>query len=992
MGENFAIHSLYTPRMSMLEKVASSTSSTINSLEPLDTFARRHIGPSDADIAEMLTYLGYESLDALTRAAIPESIRSTRPLVISDPTNRGGFKMRGEAECVAAIGMLAGKNEVFRSYIGMGYNDCLTPGVILRNVLENPGWYTPYTPYQPEVSQGRLESLLNFQTMVTELTGLEIAGASLLDEATAAAEAMNMAFGMAKDGCVKFFIDAATHPQTIGVIQTRAYGVGVTVVVGEADKIDFSKNEFCGALLSYPATDGRIRDWRGTITKIKAGGALVIMAADPLALTLLTSPGELGADVAIGSMQRFGVPMGYGGPHAAYFATKTEHVRKMPGRLIGVSRDSAGRPALRLSIQTREQHIRRDKATSNICTAQALLANISAFYGVYHGPDGLKRIAERVHRATTTVVAGLKMLGHLPGPEHFFDTVRVQLKGTTAANVNAAAKKHKINFRNYADGTVGFSLDETVLPNDLQDILECFAAGTGKPTPKIASLHATDALPASLKRTKSFMTQDVFNSYHCETELLRYIFQLQGRDLSLAHSMVALGSCTMKLNATSEMIPVTWPTFGKLHPFAPIDQCAGYVELFRTLENWLCDITGFAGMCLQPNSGSNGEYAGLMVIHAYHEQRGQGHRNVCLIPESAHGTNPASAVVAGMHVVAVDCDSEGNVDLADLRAKAALHTNDLACCMMTYPSTHGVFEDRIKELCDIIHEHGGQVYMDGANMNAQVGLTRPGEIGADVCHLNLHKTFCIPHGGGGPGVGPIGVAAHLCDFLPGHPVINPANAGKHAIGPVSAAPYGSASILPISWMYISLMGADGLRKATQVAILAANYMAKRVQNDYKVMFVNKNGCCAHEFIIDCRTFDQSAEIKIDDIAKRLMDFGFHAPTMSWPVPGTLMIEPTESESKEELDRFCEAMIAIRAEIAQIEQGKSDRKDNPLKGAPHTAEAICSDSWNHKYTREQAAYPLTWVRNRKFWPAVGRVDNPYGDRNLVCSCEPLSAYH
>ncbi|MCE9619764.1 MAG: aminomethyl-transferring glycine dehydrogenase [Planctomycetes bacterium] len=976
--------------MSMLEKVSSSTGSAHASLEPLDTFARRHIGPSDADIAEMLTYIGYESLDALMRAAIPESIRSTKPLVIDDPTNRGAFRMRGEAECLAGLAELASKNQVFRSYIGMGYNDCHTPGVILRNVLENPGWYTPYTPYQPEVSQGRLESLLNFQTMVSELTGLEIACASLLDEATAAAEAMHMCLSV-RPGCAKFFVDSATHPQTIAVIQTRAKGLGVEIVVSDADKIDFTKKDYCGALLSYPATDGRIRDWKITVGKIKAGGALVVMAADPLALTLLTSPGELGADVAIGSMQRFGVPMGYGGPHAAYFSTKAEHVRKMPGRLIGVSRDSAGRPALRLSIQTREQHIRRDKATSNICTAQALLANIAAFYGVYHGPDGLKRIAEHAHRATGTVVAGLKMLGHAPLHEHYFDTVRVQLKGTSADKVHAAAKKHRINLRDYGDGTVGFALDETVLPNDLQDILDCFAAGTGRPTPKVSSLHAVDALPVSLKRTKSFMTQDVFNRYHCETELLRYIFQLQGRDLSLAHSMIALGSCTMKLNATAEMLPVTWPAFSKLHPFAPLEQCAGYAEVFRTLEKWLCEITGFAGMCLQPNSGSNGEYAGLRIIHAYHEQRGQGHRDVCLIPVSAHGTNPASAVVAGMKVVPVECDAEGNVDLADLRAKALLHKNDLSCVMMTYPSTHGVFEDRIKELCSIIHEQGGQVYMDGANMNAQVGLTRPGEIGADVCHLNLHKTFCIPHGGGGPGIGPIGVAPHLVDFIPGHPVIRPANAGKHAIGPVAAAPYGSASILPISWVYISLMGAEGLRKATQVAILSANYMAKRVRDHYKVLYVNASGCCAHEFIVDCRAFDASADIKIDDIAKRLMDFGFHAPTMSWPVPGTLMIEPTESESKEELDRFCEAMIQIRNEITQIEQGKSPKNDNPLKGAPHTAEAIGADTWSHAYPRSQAAYPLPWVRNRKFWPAVGRVDNPFGDRNLVCSCEPMSAY-
>jgi glycine dehydrogenase len=975
--------------MSTLDQVSHAVDAAHASLEPLDTFARRHIGPSDADIAEMLATIGYESLDALMGDAIPDSIRSTRPLTIDDPTNRGGFKTRGEAECLAALANLAAKNQVFRSYIGMGYHDCITPAVILRNILENPGWYTPYTPYQPEVSQGRLEALLNFQTMVSELTGLEIAGASLLDEATAAAEAMHMCLSVAQRR--EFFVDAATHPQTIAVIRTRAQGLGVTVVVDDPMAIDFAKHSFCGALLSYPATDGRVCDFRAVIAKVKAGGALAVVAADPLALTLLTPPGELGADVAVGSMQRFGVPMGFGGPHAAYFATRAEHVRRMPGRLIGVSRDTAGRPALRLSIQTREQHIRRDKATSNICTAQALLANIAGFYGAYHGPDGLKRIAQRVHRAAGAMVAGLKMLGHAVVHEHYFDTVRVRLKGASAAAVHAAARQRRINLRDYGDGTVGFSLDETVLPGDLQDLLECFATASGRPAPRIDSLRAADALPPSLRRTHTFMTQDVFNRYHCETELLRYIFQLQGRDLSLAHSMIALGSCTMKLNATTEMIPITWPAFAKLHPFAPADQCAGYAELFRTLEQWLCDITGFAGMTLQPNSGSNGEYAGLMIIRAWHEHRGQGRRNVCLIPQSAHGTNPASAVVAGMKVVAVECDAQGNVDLDDLRAKAQRHKDDLSCVMMTYPSTHGVFEDRIKELCAIVHECGGQVYMDGANMNAQVGLTRPGEIGADVCHLNLHKTFCIPHGGGGPGVGPVGVAKHLVDFLPGHPVSRPANAGAHAIGPVAAAPYGSAGILPISWIYVALMGAAGLRKATQVAVLSANYMAKRIGDRYPVLYVNANGRCAHEFIVDCRAFDRGADIKIDDIAKRLMDFGFHAPTMSWPVPGTLMIEPTESESKEELDRFCDAMIQIREEIAAIERGESPREDNPLKGAPHTAEAVGADEWTHAYSRSQAAYPLPWVRHRKFWPAVGRVDNPYGDRNLVCSCEPLSAY-
>ncbi|NBX25180.1 MAG: glycine dehydrogenase (aminomethyl-transferring) [Planctomycetes bacterium] len=960
-------------------------------LDPLDTFARRHIGPSDADIAEMLTFLGHESLEALTAATIPESIRSTKPLTISDPTNGGRFPVRGESECLSGIRRLASGNQVFRSYLGMGYSDCLTPAVILRNVMENPGWYTQYTPYQAEVAQGRLECLLNFQTMCTELTGLEVAGASLLDEGTAAAEAMTLCLGAGDGKRRSFFVAEDCHPQTIEVVRTRAKGLGVTLIVGDPERADFTAHDLCGALLAYPGTDGRVVDWRGVIARVKAAGAMVAMVADPLALTLLTPPGELGADVAVGSMQRFGVPMGFGGPHAAYFATRNAHVRRMPGRLIGVSKDSHGRPALRLSIQTREQHIRRDKATSNICTAQALLANMAALYGIYHGPDGLRRIAERVHRLAGTLAAGAVALGHEVLAKGFFDTIRVRLRGTEATKVISAARERRMNLRAFADGTVGIALDETTLPTDLQDLLDCLATGTGKAAPRVVDLRPANAIPPSLRRGGAFMAQDIFNRYHSETELLRYIFHLQGKDLSLAHSMIPLGSCTMKLNATAEMIPVTWPEFGRMHPFAPTEQCKGYAELARTLESWLCDVTGFAAVSLQPNSGSQGEYAGLMVIRAWHESRGQSNRDICLIPESAHGTNPASAIVAGMRVVPVACDDQGNVDLDDLSRKAREHAANLACCMITYPSTHGVFEDRVRELCEEVHRHGGQVYMDGANMNAQVGLTRPGEIGADVCHLNLHKTFCIPHGGGGPGVGPIGVASHLAPFLPGHPVIAPAGTGPQAIGPVSAAPYGSASILPISWVYISLMGAQGLQKATQVAILSANYMAKRLEGHYDVLYTNANGRCAHEFIVDCRPFDKAADVKIDDIAKRLMDFGFHAPTMSWPVPGTLMIEPTESESKEELDRFCEAMIQIRREIDEIASGRMDRKDNPLKNAPHTAEAVGADEWKHGYPRSQAAYPLPWVRHRKFWPAVGRVDNPYGDRNLVCSCEPLSAY-
>jgi glycine dehydrogenase len=977
--------------MATVETSMRAAGVTPGPLDPLDTFARRHIGPSDADIAEMLAFLGHESLEALTAATIPASIRSPRPLEIPDPTNAGRFPVRGEAECLTAIRKLASGNQVFRTYLGMGYSDCLTPAVILRNVMENPGWYTQYTPYQAEVAQGRLECLLNFQTMCTELTGLEVAGASLLDEGTAAAEAMSLCLGACEGKRRSFFVAEDCHPQTIEVVRTRAKGLGVTLVVGCAERADFTSSDFCGALLAYPGTDGRVVDWRGVIAKVKATGALVAMVADPLALVLLTPPGALGADVAVGSMQRFGVPMGFGGPHAAYFATRSAHVRRMPGRLIGVSRDSHGKPAMRLSIQTREQHIRRDKATSNICTAQALLANMAALYGIYHGPDGLRRIAERVHRLAGTLAAGATALGHELVAKAFFDTLHIRLKGTDAAKVTAAARERGMNLRSFSDGTIGIALDETTLPADLQDLLDCLAAGTGKAAPRVSELKSVTAVPESLRRTGTFMAQDIFNRYHSETELLRYIFHLQGKDLSLAHSMIPLGSCTMKLNATAEMIPVTWPEFGRMHPFAPADQWKGYAELARTLEAWLCEVTGFHAVSLQPNSGSQGEYAGLMVIRAWHESRGEAHRDVCLIPESAHGTNPASAIVAGMRVVPVDCDDQGNVDLADLTRKAEQHAANLACCMITYPSTHGVFEDHVRELCDTMHRFGGQVYMDGANMNAQVGLTKPGEIGADVCHLNLHKTFCIPHGGGGPGVGPIGVASHLAPFLPGHPVIAPLGTGPQAIGPVSAAPYGSASILPISWVYVSLMGAEGLRKATQVAILSANYMAKRLEAHYDVLYTNANGRCAHEFIVDCRPFDKSADVKIDDIAKRLMDFGFHAPTMSWPVPGTLMIEPTESESKEELDRFCEAMIQIRREIDEIAAGRMDRKDNPLKNAPHTAEAVGADEWKHAYPRSQAAYPLPWVRHRKFWPAVGRVDNPFGDRNLVCSCEPLSAY-
>ena len=949
---------------------------------------RRHLGPTPAEEQAMLATLGFGTMAQLLDAAIPAGIRMRRELNISDPTNTQHFPVRGEAETLTALRQLASSNQVWRSYLGMGYHDCTVPPVVLRNILENPGWYTAYTPYQAEISQGRLEALLNYQTMICELTGMEVANASLLDEGTAAAEAMSLCFAAHSHQRKRFFVAEDCHPQTIAVVETRASGLGIELVIGKPGTTPINDGTFCGALVQYPCTSGRVHDYRNFAQDVRLAGALLVVAADPLALCLLTPPGQWGADVVVGSAQRFGVPMGLGGPHAAYFATRTEHVRKMPGRLIGVSRDSSGQPALRMAIQTREQHIKRERATSNICTAQVLLAVMAGMYGTWHGPQGLKSIAGRVHRATNTLAAGLRALGHDVGTAAWFDTLRVKLgSGAQQSGVTAAAAARRINLRTYGDGTVGVALDETVTPADLQDLLDAFATGTGKRAPLVADLSAT--VPASnlgaMARTTPFMQQQVFSQYHGEHEMLRYLWRLQGKDLSLVHSMIPLGSCTMKLNATSEMIPVTWPEFGKLHPFAPQEQWAGYQELFRTLEQWLCEVTGFAACSLQPNAGSQGEYAGLMVIRAYHRHRGEPHRTVCLIPDSAHGTNPASAVVAGMTVVPVDSDPEGNVDMADLRKKAELHAADLAAVMVTYPSTHGVFEDRIRELCDIVHQHGGQVYMDGANMNAQVGLTRPGDIGADVCHLNLHKTFCIPHGGGGPGMGPIGVAAHLAPFLPGHPVVRPDSAGKHAIGPISAAPYGSASILTISWMYIAMMGAVGLRRATEVAILNANYMAKRLEGHYPVVYTNHNGRCAHEFIIDVRPFDTSAGIKPDDIAKRLMDYGFHAPTMSWPLAGSLMIEPTESESKAECDRLCDALIAIRAEIARVEKGEWPRDNNPLKNAPHTAAVCTANEWNRPYTRQEAAFPAPWLHAFKYWPPVGRVDNPYGDRNLVCAC-------
>ncbi|HLO39634.1 MAG TPA: aminomethyl-transferring glycine dehydrogenase [Phycisphaerales bacterium] len=961
-------------------------------LHPSDTFLYRHIGPDEADQRQMLDLLGCPSLDTLIEETVPAAIRMSRPLACG--------RAKGEFEALSALKAIADRNRIFRSFIGAGYHDTITPPVILRNVMENPYWYTQYTPYQAEISQGRLEALLNFQTMISDLTGLPLAGASLLDEGTAAAEAMAMCFSIADghDGTKKaFFISADCHPQTIEVCRTRADGLGIELRVGDASKIDFSKNDVCGVLLQYPGTTGEIADPSAIITAAHNAAALVVMAADLLALTLIKAPGEWGADIAVGSAQRFGVPMGFGGPHAAYISTKMEYARKMPGRIIGVSRDAQGGQAYRMAIQTREQHIKREKATSNICTAQALLAIMAGFYAVYHGPEGLRRIASRVERLRACLGEALKRQGHAVSGGARFDTLHIKPVGKDAAQVRAHAEAMSLNFRYFADGSIGITLDETTTRDDVAKAVAAFST-----TPEVrvdfAELINAVGGPAApiaepFRRQSGYLTHPVFNIHHSESEMLRYIKQLQGRDLSLADSMISLGSCTMKLNATSEMIPVTWPEFGRIHPFAPASQTEGYRIMFAQLEKWLADITGFAAISLQPNAGSQGEYAGLMVIRAYHHARGDTHRDVCLIPDSAHGTNPASAVIAGMKVVGVACDERGNIDVADLKAKAQEHAKDLAALMVTYPSTHGVFEESIKEICEIIHAHGGQVYMDGANMNAQVGLTAPGIIGADVCHLNLHKTFCIPHGGGGPGMGPIGVAAHLAPYLPGHGVVSPVPEASRstAIGAVSAAPWGSPSILTISYMYIAMMGGDGLKKATQVAILNANYMAKRLEKDFPVLYTGSKGRCAHEFILECRHFEKSAGIKVEDIAKRLMDYGFHAPTMSFPVPGTLMIEPTESEPKVELDRFCDALIAIRQEIREIEEGTLDRTDNPLKHAPHTMQVLMSDTWSHKYPRERAAFPLPWLRKNKFWPSVGRIDNPYGDRNLICSCPPMSAY-
>jgi glycine dehydrogenase len=939
------------------------------------SFARRHIGPNDEEIDAMLRDLGFDNLEGLIDATVPKNIRFDRQLNLPEA--------KSEMEALAELRATSKKNKVARSFIGAGYHDCITPPVIQRNILENPGWYTAYTPYQAELAQGRLEALLNFQTMIVDLTKLDIANASLLDEATAAAEAMTLCHAVAFNRKT-FFVADNCHPQTIEVVRTRAKPLGIEVKIDNYSRCKFDDTVF-GALVQYPATDGAIYDYTEFVRQAHDAGALVVVAADIFALTLLKPPGEFGADVAVGNTQRFGVPLGFGGPHAAYFATRDQFKRHMPGRLVGVSHDAEGRPAYRLALQTREQHIRRDKATSNICTAQVLLAVIASMYAVYHGPRGLRAIAQRVHNLTRRLAdSGLKIVH-----ENFVDTLHVDLGNQTADEVLSRAAKAGINLRKLGANAVGISLDETTTDSDFQKMTAIFESDRNTGVPPVTATAETAVLriPQFALRDSAFLTHPVFNTHHTETEMLRYLKKLESRDLSLTTSMIPLGSCTMKLNATAEMFPISWPEFSKMHPFAPVDQTLGYIEMCKQLEEWLAEITGFAAVSLQPNAGSQGEYAGLLAIREYHNFLGEAHRNVCLIPTSAHGTNPASAVMAGFKVVAVACLKDGDVDLADLRAKADEHARDLAALMVTYPSTHGVFETTIREICEIVHTHGGQVYMDGANMNAQVGLCRPGDYGADVCHLNLHKTFCIPHGGGGPGVGPIGVAKHLAPFLPAQASLNEDVDLNKRVGPVAAAPYGSASILTITWMYIRMMGAAGLKRASEVAILNANYIAKRLDPYFPVLFKGKRGLVAHECIVDLRQW-KSAGVEVEDVAKRLMDYGFHAPTVSFPVAGTMMIEPTESESKDELDRFCDAMISIHAEIEAIAKGKIDKKNNPLKNAPHTTRQIASAKWDRPYSREEAAFPAPWTREHKFWPAVARIDNVYGDRNLFCSCPPM----
>ena len=947
-----------------------------------DVFVRRHIGPSPDEQAGMLKTMGIASLDALVEQTVPASIRLAKPLSLSPALS--------EAQLLARAAELGGKNEVFRSFLGMGYADCITPPVILRNIVQNPGWYTQYTPYQAEIAQGRLEALLNFQTLVIDLTGLPIANASLLDEATAAAEAVHLAYEFkGTDEKKTFFVSEKCHPQTIDVVKTRAGAIGILVHVGDHTKIDLAAIGAFGALVQYPATDGQITDYRAFGEKVHAQDAVFVVAADMLSLALLVPPGEFGADVAVGSSQRFGVPLGYGGPHAAFMATKSEFVRKLPGRIIGVSEDAHKKPALRMALQTREQHIRRERATSNICTAQALLAVVASMYAVYHGPKGIKAIAEKVHASACVLRDGLRRVNVKLVNDSFFDTIRVEGTAQEVATWLAEAEKRRINLRRLDATNVCIALDETTSFRDLADLVDVFAGKTKVEELETVAETSQAAIPAALVRKSEYLTHPVFNSHHSETEMLRYMRKLESRDLSLAHSMIPLGSCTMKLNATAEMMPITDAHWNRILPFVPVSQARGYTQMFSELETALSEITGFPGISLQPNAGAQGEYAGLLVIKRHHEARGQAHRDVCLIPASAHGTNPATAVMAGMNVVVVKTDEKGNIDVADLEEKAKANSSKLSALMVTYPSTHGVFEESIKKICSIVHEHGGQVYMDGANMNAQVGLTRPADIGADVCHLNLHKTFCIPHGGGGPGMGPIGVAAHLVKHLPAKPVIEAPS--PEAVGPVSAAPWGSASILLISWAYIQMMGAMGLTEATKVAILNANYVAHRLGEHFPVVYRGEKGRVAHECILDVRPFKKTANIEVDDVAKRLIDYGFHAPTMSFPIAGTLMVEPTESESQAELDRFCDAMIAIREEIRAIEDGRISKDDNPLKHAPHTIEACVASDWKHPYTREEAAFPAPWTRDRKFWPAVGRLNNALGDRKLVCACPPIEAY-
>jgi len=946
-----------------------------------DQFVNRHNGPGTQDVQAMLAKVNAPSLDALIDQTVPAAIRSQRPLNLPDGMS--------EHEYLNHLRGLTAKNRLFKSYIGYGYYGTVLPAVIQRNVLENPGWYTAYTPYQAEIAQGRLEALLNFQTLIVDLTGMEIANASLLDEATAAAEAMIMLHGLrsredAAAGRNAFFVSHECFPQTIEVLKTRARPLGIELVIGDFKTVTLN-DKLYGALLQYPAANGVVHDYADFVTRAKANGVTIAVAADILSLVLLTPPGEWGADVVLGSTQRFGVPMGYGGPHAAFFACRDTHKRSMPGRIIGVSVDADGNPALRMALQTREQHIRREKATSNICTAQALLAIMASMYAVYHGADGLHAIAAQVHRSAALLASELKKLGYTVAFDSFFDTLK--LTHTDNVKIHKLAEAAQINFRYSGEG-IGIALDQTTSVDDLNAILAVFAQAAGKTAPIITAAQVAAQALLVKPRQSVILSHPVFNSYHSETEMMRYIKRLENKDLSLTHSMISLGSCTMKLNAASEMLGLTWPEFANLHPFVPLEQAAGYQELIAGLDAALSEITGFAQMSFQPNSGASGEYAGLLVIQAYHRSRGESQRNVVLIPSSAHGTNPASAAMCGMHIVVVKCDSKGNIDVDDLRAKAEEHNTDLSCLMVTYPSTHGVYEESIRDITAIIHANGGQVYMDGANMNAQVGLTSPGNIGADVCHLNLHKTFAIPHGGGGPGVGPIGVAEHLTPFLPSHPIVKVGGAqGIHA---VSAAPYGSALILMISYGYIKMMGGKGLTEVTKMAILNANYIKEMLKDSYATLYSGSNGRCAHEMILDCREWKKEG-VEVSDIAKRLMDFGFHAPTTSFPVVDTLMVEPTESESKAELDRFCDAMIAIRKEIEEVVSGKVDKKDNILKHAPHTAKSVCANEWTRPYSREQAAYPLPYVRENKFWPAVARVDNVYGDKNLICACPPLSSY-